>query len=89
MSNEGKSRQNLDRDEIEAIAADFEGREFTSDELTRIKRTRRRSPRIGEARAEVYTFRAPPSYKSRIKQRAASDDKTESQVIRDALDAYL
>ena len=52
-------------------------------------RLRRRSPIIGEALAEVYTFRAPPSYKSRIKQRATSDDKTESQVIRDALDAYL
>ena len=52
-------------------------------------RLRRRSPRIGEAPTEVYTFRAPPSYKSRIMQRAASDDKTESQVIRDALDAYL
>ncbi len=89
MSNETKTDKALTGDEIEAMTADFEGREFTSDELTKIKRTRRRSPRIGEARAEVYTFRAPPSYKSRIKQRAASDDKTESQVIRDALDAYL
>lgn len=37
----------------------------------------------------MYTFRAQPGYKNRIKQRAASDDKSESQVIRDALDAYL
>ena len=89
MSNETKTDKALTGDETEAIAADFENREFTPDDLAKIKRTRRRSPRIGEARAEVYTFRAPPSYKSRIKQRAASDDKTESQVIRDALDAYL
>ena len=89
MSNEPKTDRTLTDDEIKSAAADFENREFTPDELTKIKRTRRRSPRIGEARAEVYTFRAPPSYKSRIKQRAASDDKTESQVIRDALDAYL
>ena len=89
MSNETKTDRKLSGDEIKSVAADFENRKFTPEELTKIKRTRRRSPRIGEARAEVYTFRAPPSYKSRIKQRAASDDKTESQVIRDALDAYL
>ena len=75
--------------EIEAIAVEFEPREFTPDELGRIKRTRRRSPRIGEARAEVYTFRAPPSYKNRIRQRAETEAKSQSQVIRDALDAYL
>ncbi len=89
MSNEAKTDKTLTGDEIKSVAADFENREFTPDELTKIKRTRRRSPRIGEARAEVYTFRAPPSYKKRIKKRAATDDKTESQVIRDALDAYL
>ncbi|WP_420433477.1 hypothetical protein [Candidatus Poriferisocius sp.] len=76
MSNETKTNRTLTGDEIESVAADFENRDFTPNELTKIKRTRRRSPRIGEARAEVYTFRAPPSYKSRIKQRAASDDKT-------------
>ncbi len=42
-------------DEIEAIAADFEQREFTPDELAEIKRTRRRSPRIGETRADSRT----------------------------------
>ena len=89
MSNKTKTEKTLTGDEIEAIAADFENREFTPDDLAKIKRTRRRSPRIGEARAEVYTFRAPPNYKNRIKQRAASDNKTESQVIRDALDSYL
>ena len=76
-------------DDIEAIASDFENREFTPGELAKIRKTRRRSPRLGEARAEVYTFRAPPSYKRRIQQRAATHNTTESQVIRDALDAYL
>lgn len=60
-------------DAVGAVAAGFEKREFTTDELAKIKRTRRRSPRIGEARAEAKTLRAPPSYKSRIKQRAESD----------------
>lgn len=32
-------------DEVEAMAADFENREFTPDELTKIKRTRRCRPR--------------------------------------------
>ncbi|MCY4456936.1 MAG: hypothetical protein OXB90_03170 [Acidimicrobiaceae bacterium] len=89
MNNETKTDSTVTSDEIEAIATDFEGREFTPDELANLKRTRRRSPRIGETRAEVYTFRAPHSYKSRIKQRASTDETTESQVIRDALDSYL
>ena len=73
----------------EAIASEFEKREFTADELATVKKTRRRTPRLGEAKAEVYSFRAPPRYKDRIKRRAASDNKTESEVIREALDAYL
>ena len=89
MNNKAQTDEDPTGGEIEAIAVDFEEREFTPDELSKIKRTRRRSPRIGEARADVYTFRAPPSYKRRIKQRATSEKTTESQVIRDALDAYL
>jgi len=76
-------------DTPEAIAKKFEEQEFTPDELATIKKTRRRAPRLGEAKAEVYSFRAPPKYKDRIKRRAASDNKTESEVIREALDAYL
>lgn len=79
----------LSDDDIGAIAAEFEHREFAPAELDTIRKTRRRSPRLGEARAEVYTFRAPPSYKRRIQERAAAQHVTESQVIRDALDAYL
>ena len=63
--------------------------EFSPEELAAIKKTRRRSPRLGDAKAEVQTFRAPPSLMDRIRQKAASDGTTESQVIRDALDAYL
>ena len=47
-------------DAVEAMAAGFEEREFTTDELAKIKRTRR-SPRTGEARAKVKTLRAPPA----------------------------
>lgn len=82
-------RDQLSDDDIDAIATEFEKRDFAPAELATIRKTRRRSPRLGEARAEVYTFRAPPSYKRRIQERAAAQHVTESQVIRDALDAYL
>ena len=61
MSNETRTDRTASDDEMEAIAAGFEEREFTTDELAKIKRTRRRSPRTGEARAEVYTSPAPPA----------------------------
>ena len=76
-------------DTPEQIAAAFERRDFNAGELDEIKKTRRRSPRIGEAKAEVYSFRAPPSYKERLKRRATEDNKTESEIVREALDAYL
>ena len=89
MSDHATTDSTMTDDDIEAIASEFESREFTPDELAEVRKTRRRSPRLGEARAEVYTFRAPPSYKARIARRAAADAITDSQVIRDALDAYL
>lgn len=76
-------------EEIAKIADDFANHEFSNDELTTIKKTRRRTPTIGDAAAEVVTFRAPPTYKERIKERAEAEHTSESQVIRDALDAYL
>ena len=40
-------------DEVKAMAADFENREFTPDELAKIKRTRRRRPRTAQSAAEI------------------------------------
>ena len=76
-------------DDPAEIANAFESGEFSSEELAAIKETRRRSPRLGEAKAEVQTFRAPPSLVDSIKERATSDGTTPSQVIRHALEAYL
>ena len=87
----GKSRvepTSREQDLVEMADA-FETTEFSPVELDAIKRTRRRSPRLGEARATVQTFRGPPSLMDRVRRKAASDGTTESQVIRDALDAYL
>ena len=84
-----KNGKPLSDEEIAAIADEFESADFTPEEVAKVKKTRRRSPQLGDTKAEVLTFRAPESIKDRIKERADADAKTESQVIRDALDAYL
>ena len=86
MTNKGRTPND---EEIAKIADDFANREFSNDELATIKKTRRRTPTIGDTAAEVVTFRAPPTYKERIRERAEAEHTSESQVIRDALDAYL
>jgi hypothetical protein len=89
MTRRTKTGKVLTDEDLAKIADDFERAEFSPDAIEKIKKTRRRSPRIGDTNAEVVTFRAPSSYKERIKARADADATTESQVIRDALDAYL
>ena len=84
----GKTITDTDTD-INEIATEFGQHDFTDDEIGAIKKTRRRLPRIGDSNAEVVTFRAPPTCKVRIAEPAHAEHATESQVIRDALDAYL
>lgn len=76
-------------EEMATIARDFERREFSPKELATIKATRRRSPRLHEAETETQTFHASASLMDRIRERASSEGTTESQVIRDAVNAYL
>ncbi|MDH4168835.1 MAG: hypothetical protein OEW42_04515 [Acidimicrobiia bacterium] len=89
MTRRTKTAKTLTDEDVAALADDFEKTDFSPDDVATIKKTRRRSPRIGDTNAEVVTFRAPASYKHRIKARADADATSESQVIRDALDAYL
>ncbi len=89
MNRKTEPAKTLTDDDLANIATGFEDHDFTKTEIDKVKKTRRSSPRLGDANAEVFTFRAPPNYKNRINQRAKSDHKSESQVIRDALDAYL
>ena len=84
-----KTGETMSDEEVAAIADDFEPTEFTPDDIAAIKKTRRRSRRLGDTNAEVLTFRAPASYKARIRARAKADSKSESQIIRDDIDAYL
>lgn len=48
MSNKSKTYRTSSSEEPEAVATDFEAHEYKSDELAKVKRTRRPSPRIGE-----------------------------------------
>ncbi|MFV0316251.1 MAG: ribbon-helix-helix protein, CopG family [Microthrixaceae bacterium] len=89
MNRTTKTGKTTTDEEITAIADEFETTDFSPEDVTKIKKTRRRSPQLGDTKAEVLTFRAPSAYKDRIKERADADEKSESQVIRDALDAYL
>jgi hypothetical protein len=78
-------RQRPDDDEINKIADDFATREFSADELASIKKSRRRTPTIGDAAAEVVTFRAPPAYKDRMPntpQRARSSEMPSTHTFR-------
>lgn len=84
-----KTGKILTDEDITAIADEFQNREFTPEEVAKIKKTRRSSPRLGSTNAKVIAFRAPAAYKDRIKARAKAESKSESQVIRDAIDAYL
>ncbi len=89
MNRKTKTGKTITDGQIAAIADDFETTDFTPEDATQIKKTRRRSPQLGDTKADVVTFRAPRAYRDRIRARADADDKSESEVIRDALDAYL
>ncbi len=89
MSKDARSSGGPTGEEMTTIARDFEHREFSPKDLAAIKATRRRSPRLHEAEAETQTFHASASLMDRIRERASSEGTAESQVIRDAVNAYL
>ena len=89
MSNETKTDRTLTGDEIAAIATDFEERDFALDELAKVKRTRRRSPRIGETRAEVYTFALPTATRTGSSRGQLPTRPPRAKSSEDALDSYL
>jgi len=73
-------------EEIASMAADLEVMEFDIDAL---KARRRGRPMIGTAPAEVVPVRIDPALKAAIDARAAADDVSISEVIRNALKKYL
>ncbi len=53
MNRKTQPARTLSNEEITKLAADFETGEFTPAELTKINKTRRRKPRIDEAKDEA------------------------------------
>ena len=76
----------LTDEDIDAISAQVETAEFDVEVL---KSRRRGRPMIGTAPAEVVPVRIDPELKAAIDARAAADQTTTSDVIREALRRYL
>ena len=72
--------------DIDAIAAQVETGVFDAEALQARRRGR---PMIGTGPAEVVPVRIDPELKVAIAARAAADDTTTSEVIREALRKYL
>lgn len=73
-------------EEIEAFAAQLETAEF---DVEALKHRRRGRPMLGSAPADVVPVRIDPELKAAIDARAAADNTTTSDVIREALRRYL
>ncbi|MFT5201399.1 MAG: hypothetical protein ACI9C1_000774 [Candidatus Aldehydirespiratoraceae bacterium] len=84
-----KSGKTFTEAELTAMAEGLAEREYTDAELTTMKKTRRRTPRLGDTVTKPSSYRIPDRLKTQLKKRAKTDKKSESDVVRDALDAYL
>jgi len=84
-----KSGKTFTEAELTAMAEQLAEREYTDAELMAMKKTRRRTPRLGDTVTKPSSYRIPDHLKTQLKNRAKSDKKSESDVVRDALDAYL
>lgn len=71
--------------DIEALADEAE-KGYDVEEL---KTRRRGRPMIGDAPAEVVPVRLDPSLKEAVEARAAADETTTSEIIREALRRFL
>ena len=75
--------------ELMAMAEEVANREYTVAELQAMKKTRRRTPRLSDTVTKPSSYRIPDWQKKQLKERAKTDRKTESDVVREALAAYL
>lgn len=76
----------LTDDDLDAIAEEVEHAEYDVEEL---KTRRRGRPRLGSAPAEVVPVRLDPELKSAVDARAEAEQRTTSEIIREALRRYL
>ncbi|MGH8909782.1 MAG: CopG family transcriptional regulator [Egibacteraceae bacterium] len=80
-----ESRRELTEADIAAIADEVEHADYDIAEL----QTRRGRPLLGSAPAEVVPVRLDPALRQAVAARAAIDNTTTSEIIRNALRAYL
>ena len=80
------SGRELTNADLDAIADEVEVLSFDVESL---KTRRRGRPMLGSGPAEVVPVRIDPELKAAIDARAAADDTTLSEVIREALRRYL
>ena len=71
--------------DIEALADEAE----QDYDVSQLKARRRGRPMIGDAPAEVVPVRLDPSLKDAVEARAADDETTTSEIIREALRRFL
>lgn len=76
----------LTEEDLDAIADEVEHAEFDVDML---KQRRRGRPSMGSAPAEVVPVRIDPELRAALEARAAADQSSTSEVIREALRRFL
>jgi hypothetical protein len=80
-----KTGRDLTDSDIEALADEAE----QGYDVETLKARRRGRPMIGDAPAEVVPVRLDPALKDAVEARAAADETTTSEIIREALRRFL
>ncbi len=81
-----KTGRTLTDADLDALADEVETADHDVDAL---KARRRGRPAMGSGPAEVVPVQIDPELKAKIEARAAADDTTTSEVIREALRRFL
>ncbi len=81
-----KTGRILTDEEVEALATEVGETDYDVDEL---KTRRRGRPPIGSGPADVVPVRIDPELRAAIEARAEADQKTTSEIIREALRRFL
>ena len=76
----------LTDEDLDALAAEVEDAKY---DVEALKARRRGRPAMGSAPADVVTVRLAPEMRATIEARAAAEDTTTSEIIREALSRFL
>ena len=81
-----RSGRVLTEEELDALAAEVEKTEY---DVEALKERRRGRPAMGSGPADVVPVRLAPEMRAAIEVRAAAEDTTTSEIIREALRRFL